>query len=236
MSGTIVWRKAGVVLLMWLLVTVLGIVLFIVSSQFRNAGYVKVTDGKVTNYEVDAAPCNKGSGTCYDSYAHIRYDYPDSGPPTGFCLLYAGHNSNSTQAYMIAENMYPLGMEFEELFRDKGTEHCDESAKGDDLAIAGTVLLLISGSILLFLPLYYPYLLASVTTTGEVMLPSKVQVSEMVAPTTALTKKEEIELKQAQVLAKARTKSFKISAKQRQAEADDSAGGWGMGKLFAVGV
>ena len=144
-------KKTGLITLLFLLLVAFGAALYATSSRFENYGYLKV-HGVISGYETSLSGCTK-KACYYNTYAVVQYS------TNQLCYIQTAFSTldNST-AIMKTETDYPTG-EKVTVYRKEGTTTCLTQQVGNGKAIAGVVLLVIAGLMIVLFPLYFKLLI-----------------------------------------------------------------------------
>lgn len=203
MGRSINWKHAGIVVLVWTLITAFGLYQTLTGSQFRNADFKTISGANITDYLLSSSTCSSGSDTssCFNVYAVASYGSSDE----NHCFIINEIGAeNGTQALMKTEAAYPL-YSILTIYRHKGSSNCQTHKRTDTGAIIGVVLLCISGLVLFSLPLTGTLLFD--TVIAEDGASGRVQAIELLS----LTPKEAAEAKREQSIAMARKASMRMN-------------------------
>ena len=144
-------KTLGILFLLFLCCIAFGAMLFGTSSRFDNHGYVKI-DGYILKHVAYPSTCSQAA-QCYDIYVKLIY-----GVHNEPCYLETMKlATNETTALALSEEMYPIGSKMI-AYRKIRTTTCIQSRQGDGEAIAGVVLLVFAGLLLICFPCYLPYI------------------------------------------------------------------------------
>ena len=167
------WKRTGILVLLWLCMSIVGVMLIITSSQFHNKDYVTI-HGIVASYFVEELLCNNGKTPCFSSFANINF-----GENTYCTLLADVGDYNRTHALLVANDKYKYNSSITS-YRRVGTFTCTTHRRNNNTAIIGVVLITISGILILALPCYYRLLITVVIDDGGI---GKVHAAESIGLT-----------------------------------------------------